>query len=117
MRSMTMPRFTAEASLYRTNGHYRTGRNSHAVNSSAQMISPIHPAREKIEVHGCAPGSYLVDNGDGTWDCWSNPDPWGGGGGGSGTSGVLFEGEPGGGGGGGLGTGTGDPAIEDPICR
>ena len=33
---MNTPGFTAEVSLYRSSGHYRTGR--HALNISAQMI-------------------------------------------------------------------------------
>jgi hypothetical protein len=67
--------FTAEASLYKTSGHYRTGR--HALNLSPQMISMIYPARDVvIEVGGCLPGTYKVENPDGTYDCWTNPDPW-----------------------------------------
>lgn len=97
---MNMPRFTAEDSLYKTNGHYTSYSNRHVINLPAQKIDSISPA-ETIEVHGCAPGSYLVDNGDGTWDCWSNPDPWWGGGGGSGAPGVPSDSVGGGGGGGG----------------
>ncbi len=56
---MDMPAFTAESSLYKTNGHYWTGR--HAVNSSAPMVSPVWPAvreqeGEVINVHGCPVG-------------------------------------------------------------
>jgi hypothetical protein len=101
---MNMPRFTAEVSLYKTNGYYQTGRE--AINLSGEMIRTIHAAMEKIEVHSCAPGSYLVEYGDGTWDCWTNPDPWGGSGGGGGMPGSG-GGEPGGGGpGGGVGGST-----------
>jgi hypothetical protein len=51
---MSMPRFTAEASLYKTSGQYRTGR--YTVNSSAPMISPMYPAaidvgHEVIVIH------------------------------------------------------------------
>ena len=55
---MNMPRFTAEVSLYKTSGHYRTGRQ--AINIPTRMISMIYPA-EVIENYGCAPGSYLVE--------------------------------------------------------
>jgi hypothetical protein len=96
---MNTPKFTAEASLYKVSRRYRTGR--HVLYLPARLNSPIHPAMEKIEVHGCAPGSYLVEYDDGTWDCWSNPDPWWGGGGGSGTPGMPSgggtSGKPGGG--------------------
>jgi hypothetical protein len=60
---MNIPAFTAEASLYKTSGHYRTGR--HRINSSAQTGSPVRPAAreqegEIINVHGCPPGSIAV---------------------------------------------------------
>jgi hypothetical protein len=90
---MNMPRFTGEAALYKTNGHYRTGRQ--AINLSAEMIRTIHAAREEIEVGDCHPGTYKVELPDGTYECWSHADPWwgseGGGGGSPGT-----PGEPGG---------------------
>src|SRR5262245_40788626 len=70
---MNIPGFNAEISLYKTNGYYQTGR---AINLSGGMVRTIHAAMEKIEVHSCASGSYLVEYGDGTWDCWTNPDPW-----------------------------------------
>ena len=101
---MNIPGFTADASLHRTNGHYRTGRNRHAIHLPGRMISPIYPAEinvghETIPVHSCAPG--WTDMG-GT--CWPNPlsEPsWGGEG--TGTPGVPGEGDggPGGGVGGG----------------
>ena len=53
---MNMPGFTAGASLYRTNRHYRTGRNRQAIHLPAPTIETIHPAREVIEVHSCPPG-------------------------------------------------------------
>lgn len=49
-----MPRFTAEAGLYKRSGQYRTSRQ--AINLSAEMIGTIHPAREVIEIHSCPPG-------------------------------------------------------------
>ena len=59
---MNMPRFTAEASLYKTSGHYRTGRQ--AINSPTKMIGPIHLA--VIDV----PGETVV-----IVEKWP-PDPW-----------------------------------------
>jgi hypothetical protein len=55
---MSMPAFTAEASLYKTSGHYRTGQRT--INSSAQTVSPLYPAvrwqpDEVITPHSCAP--------------------------------------------------------------
>lgn len=92
---MNMPRFTAEASLYRTNGHYRTGRNRHAVHLPARMNGTIHTAvtiiewgEEVIEIEGQAPQA--------PWN------PWVGGGG---VTGPL--GGPSGAGGGGEGGGGG----------
>jgi hypothetical protein len=41
---MNIPAFTAEASLCKTNGHYRTGR--YMVNLAAQPVSPVWPAVE-----------------------------------------------------------------------
>jgi hypothetical protein len=60
---MNMPRFTAETSLYKTSGHYRTGRPT--VDPSAQTVGPIWPAAKEqegeiINVHGCPPGCYEV---------------------------------------------------------
>jgi hypothetical protein len=117
---MNMPRFTAESSLYQTNGHYRTGRN--ALHLPAQMISPIHPAIGKgelgwpgdvpgdvIRVHGCAPG-YLLWEAGGEWGCAlveppPPPPPTGGG---------EPPGTPGGGGGG-VGKGGGKPPRPKPT--
>jgi hypothetical protein len=99
MSTKNMPGFTAEDSLYRTNGHYASFGLWRTINWSARECDSISPA-ETIEVHGCAPGSYLVDNGDGTWDCWSNPDPWGGGGGGGGAGAPGVPSDSSGGGGG-----------------
>jgi hypothetical protein len=42
MNTMNMPGFTAETSLYKTSGHYRTGRQ--AIDLSTQMIGTIHLA-------------------------------------------------------------------------
>lgn len=42
MNTMNMPGFTAQASLYKTSGHYHT--DKHAINSSTQMISAIYLA-------------------------------------------------------------------------
>jgi hypothetical protein len=56
---MNMPGFTGEATLYKTSGHYRTGRD--IVNSFVQRVSPVRPAAreqegEVIHVHSCPPG-------------------------------------------------------------
>ena len=91
---MNMVGFTAEASLYKTSGHYQTGRSRHAVNLSAHMISTIFPAREIIEVHDCAPGGILWEDGADRGCTYYGPSgggegegagtPTGGGGGGGG---------------------------------
>ena len=61
---MNMPRFSAEASLYKTSGHYRTGRQ--AINSRTKMIGPIHLA----VINDPGPGETVV-----IVDKWP-PDPW-----------------------------------------
>jgi hypothetical protein len=100
---MNMPQFTGEASLYQTNGQYRTG--SRVIHSLPQTNSPITPAdipsevpievptEEIIEIHGQAPCPLGWINIGGT--CVLE-----GSGGGPGT-----VGEPGGGAGGGPGGG------------
>jgi hypothetical protein len=95
---MTMPRFTAEAGLYKRSGHYRTSRQ--AINLSAEMIGTIHPAREVIEIHSCAPGWTDIGG-----TCWPNPltEPSG-----SGSGGGGMPGSGGGGSGGGASGGLGD---------
>jgi hypothetical protein len=78
---MTMPRFTAEASLYQTRGQYQTGVQA----DKFQTITngPLYPAREMEEeviiVHGCAPGWTDIGG-----TCWPDPltEPLGGGTGG-----------------------------------
>ncbi|WHZ16081.1 MAG: hypothetical protein OJF52_002930 [Nitrospira sp.] len=61
---MNLPRFTAEASLSKAHGQYRTSR--HTVNPSAQTVGPIWPALEQeqegevIHVHGCPAGCIAV---------------------------------------------------------
>ena len=56
---MKIPRFPAEASLHKTNRHYRMG--GHMVTSSAQIGRSVRPAAreqegEVIHVHSCPPG-------------------------------------------------------------
>jgi hypothetical protein len=97
---MKIPAFTAEASLYKTSGHYRTGR--HMVTPTAQTVGLISPAAreqegEVIHIHSCPPG--WTDYG-GT--CFPPPvtEPPVGGGGGEGTppGGGPDDDGPGGGG-------------------
>jgi hypothetical protein len=113
---MNVPKFTAEASLYQTGGHYRTG--SQVIHSLPRAISPITPAitsaevpvnvpGEIIEVHGEAPGCPLgwIKIG-GT--CVLEGPPSGGG------SGTPGGGGEGGGPSGGAGTPFGDKPKDDP---
>ena len=70
---MNMPRFTADAALYQTSGHYRTGRNRGAIHLAARMISPIYPAEinvghEIIPIGPCAPGWEEIGG-----TCFPNP--------------------------------------------
>ena len=70
---MNIPAFTAEASFYKTSGHYRTG----PYISSAQAVSPLWPAAEVIEVHDCDAGFIKL----GEWpnmSCIPDPDYTGG---------------------------------------
>jgi len=62
MNTMNMPGFTAEDSLYKTSGHYQTGR--HAINSLTQMIGTIHVAATNVG------GETIV-----IVEKWP-PDPW-----------------------------------------
>jgi hypothetical protein len=111
---MTMPKFTAEASLYQTSGQYRTGRQT--IYSSLRPISSIYPTvsrgeapidvpGEEIPVHGCAPG--WIDIGG---MCWPAPltEPSSGGG-----SAAPGGGSSGSGPGGGVG-GGGTPPKDKP---
>jgi hypothetical protein len=83
MNIMNMPGFTAEASLYKTNGHYRSDRNTHAINLPAQTMSTIHPTAmmvegEVIEVSGEAPQApWGLPSGWGPWG-WGAPHGSGG---------------------------------------
>ena len=52
---MTMPQFTAEASL-RTRGQYRTGVQVNNTNKNDWPDLPGEEMEEEIEVHSCAPG-------------------------------------------------------------
>lgn len=104
---MTMPRFTAEAGLYQTSGHYRT--SEHMVASSRQMIGTIHLA--EIEV----PPEVIViteELPEGPWF----PPTWGGHTAPSGTPGP-FEGGEGMGKGPVKGTGKDKPAPKRPVRR
>lgn len=96
---MNIPGFTAETSLYKTNGHRQTNRP--AFTSVTTGIRAFHPAAEVIEVHGCPPGSTMVGTPPDDWYCLPDPltEPGSGGGGGM----------PAGEGGGGFGGPTGRP--------
>jgi len=88
---MNIPGFNADATLYKTSGHYLTSRNM--INLSTQMI---YPSAEVINVEGCRPGFIQLGEGD-NMVCIDPNDPFHRGGGSSGFS-------TGGGGGGGTGT-------------
>src|SRR5262245_11794263 len=107
---MSTPRYTAEASLYRTHRLYQTSRYRPSVNSRGQIISPIWPAMkaEEIEIHGCLPGYTLWESG-GEWGCTLVEPPTGGGDGGGPSGGGPSDGGGGGG-------GDNLPGIEDPKC-
>jgi hypothetical protein len=74
---MTMPQFTAEASLFRARGQYRPGVLVNKL--PTKTIGQIYPAREmeeEIHVH-----SYALDWTDIGGTCWPHPltEPSGGG--------------------------------------
>lgn len=76
---MTMPGFTADASLYKTNGHYQTSRNM--TNLLPQMAAMIGPAvgisdEGPIEVHACRPGFIQIGEGA-NMVCVDPSDPFG----------------------------------------
>jgi hypothetical protein len=54
MNAMKMPRFTAEASLYKTSGHYQAGK--YVLNSPTHMISGVYPALSVGLNARCPPG-------------------------------------------------------------
>jgi hypothetical protein len=68
---MNIPGFTAETSLYKTNGHYQTSRP--AFTSVTTAIRAFHPAAEVIEVFGCPPGSTMVGTPPDDWYCLPDP--------------------------------------------
>ena len=112
---MTIPRFSAEAALYKTQGGYRTARHRQEINSAAQTDGPVYAAmraEETIHVHSCAPGWTEVGG-----ECWPDPlsEPsWGSPfdtGGGSGSGGGS------GGGGGGGGSGQPPKPPKPPKCE
>ena len=90
---MNFPRFNAEASLYKTSGHYQTNRN--LINLPTQMVGAIYPA-EVIEVHGCRPGLLQLGEGE-DMVCIDPSDPYGQDGGDGPGVGVPGGGGPGGG--------------------
>ena len=103
---MNIPSFTADASLYKTSGHYRSSRP--AINSQRQtkgLIYPAVPNEGTYNINGCAPGKVLWGQTDGgeygvDWGCADNPtDGWDDGSGGSGPIVATGGGGPPGGGG------------------
>jgi hypothetical protein len=101
---MNVPRFTAEASLYRTSRQYRTGR--HAINVPTQMISTISPAMIReggIDCGNCVGGECAELR------CFENWTHGGGGGGGP------YQGPSGGVGAGGL-RGPGQTCWSNVSC-
>jgi hypothetical protein len=97
---MSMPAFTAEASLYTTLGRNRTARGVATAAPAIHASAIWEVGEEVIEVEGDAPGL--------PWG-WHPPGDWGGGGG-LPTGG--FGGGPRGGSGGGPKTGPKSPAKE-----
>jgi hypothetical protein len=65
---MRIPEFTAEVSLYGTNGHYRTAIASSATTCSIRPAATRGQEGEVINVHSCPPGF-----GDIGGSCWPNP--------------------------------------------
>ena len=104
---MKIPGFTADASLYRTNGHYLAGRKRHAIHLPARMIETIRPARDEvIEVHSCPPGWTDIGG-----TCWPNPLTE------SSSSGSAGGGMPGSGGGGSGGGASGGGLGDYWACK
>jgi hypothetical protein len=107
-----MPGFTADVSLYRTSGHYRSDRNGHAVNLTAQTITAIHPAAAMVGEE------VIVIEDEAPWGLpWGwGPGGWTGGGGGGGVPTGPTDWGGGGGGGGGGGTPASVPADIVSAC-
>jgi hypothetical protein len=106
---MRLVGFSAEASLYKTSGQYRSSVLGGRL--AVLMSGAVRPAMEVIEIEGCAPGFLQLGEGD---NMVCIPDPsWAGNGGDTG------PGLPGGGRGGGGGeTGDGTKTnCRKPIGR
>ena len=71
MKTINMPGFTAEDSLYKTSGHYQT--DKHAINSSTQMIGAIYAAAQGQDFPGikCTCKGCGSKGGDVTGQCSS----------------------------------------------
>lgn len=110
---MAMPRFTAERSLYRTSGQYRTGEDK-SVYAITPVLGALYPAMEVIEIHGCPPGWSDIGG-----SCWPDPltEPSSGGSGGGGMPGSGEGGLDGGGSGGGGYDGLGDYWVCKNDCE
>jgi hypothetical protein len=95
---MTMPRFTAEASLYQTSGHYQSRRQ--AIHVPTPMLGTLHLTAiddgwviadvfEEVEEFpwGWGPGGWVGGGGTSPGPSAGGGVPWDGGGGSSGSSG------------------------------
>lgn len=83
---MSIPRFTAEATLYKTGGHYRTGRR--ATGLPARMtLNPAMIPDETIHIYSCGPGLLQLGEGPNI-TCVDPYDPFGSGGYGGGGGGI-----------------------------
>ena len=112
---MSLPAFTAEAALYKTSGHYRSGRNT-----IKQMTGTMSPAlardEEIINVTSCGPGQLQLGEGE-NMVCINPNDPFGtGGNGGPADTGPGGGDGPGSGGNGGTKGQGQDPKYANRHC-
>ena len=98
MSRRNLPGFTAEISLYRASGHYRTGKST--IIPSTRMTGSIHQAATATEENGVI---IIVDDAPFEMPWGWGPWGWTGSGGGGGPVGGLSDGGGGGGGSGGTG--------------
>jgi hypothetical protein len=110
MSLMSAPRFTAEASIYKTSGHYRAGR--YIDNPFSQTVRPVWPSAIREDD---GEGEVIDVCKDDPFRCLPPPltEPPVGGGGGPPSGGGPFDNPPGGGGGSGSGNGGKPPKGQD----